>query len=713
MVQNLVESRATSDPLSMVTSRLSTNGAIDVNSLSEHDALSMIQAARPYNGGFRDGYHMSIARQCWINLLYYMGIQSLEVPEILENADPGIIMSDGGYVANHVMRYVMGNAGRLTKAKIDWSVVPNTPDQNDQDGAKVAQNLLDYLHDHLDMTSKRMEICMLLDIMGTCFGYTNWNTETGDVRRHYRDPMSGQPVERSQLTDNQVGWLDELGVYDDEQEGDWDCEVLTPFDVFVPPRFVKLEKMPWAMIRRTMSIDEVWNRWPEKAQQIPPNNNASARLDQYRNRLPTITKRPGLGLANSRDEDGAVDVDELWIPPSKRCPTGLYIAATNNHCYEYGPHKFWEVGLDARFPIVDFHNIRIPTRFHSMSTVEHLIGPQNEYNRARQQVIQHRDVLSVPQWIAPIGTLKGGPIRNEMGDFMEYNPRVGRPELVNPPPLGDAQIVSGSQAQDDMQMIASMSDASLGNMPQGARATTTIQALSERDQTGVAPTVAELERSFARWGRLMMQVGWKFLKYPRAVAIYGESRQSDIHYFRGSDINGNCRVQVVPGSMTPRSKAEAVEMLRLLGEMGMLDPMDPRQKRLAFEAVEVGSTEKLFLMLDGNRRRANIENMMFAKPSPDPEFTFPDVLQYDDHQAHFEAHREFMLTDQFERLDPFSKQMFLAHVAKHEMAVAQMIQAAQMVQSMQGGGPGGGSPQAKPLGKPSPPRHNSENSGTE
>jgi|TARA_R110000822_G_scaffold310554_1_gene444048 hypothetical protein len=686
----------------MVVNRLTgVSGKVDISTLTDEDFSSMIQAARPYNGGFRDSYQMSLARQWWINLLYYLGIQSLEAPEVLENLDPGMIMQDGGYVANQVMRLVMGNVGRLTSAKIDWSVVPNTPDQEDQDGAKVGQNILDYLGDHLDLAEKRTEIALWLDICGTCYAYHNWDTETGDVRRQYKDPQSGQPIEKKQLNPSQQEWLDEMQLFTEERDGDWDVEVLSGFDVFVPPRFVKLSKMPWIMVRRTMSIDQVWDRWPEKAAEIPPNGSQSASLDQYRNRLATVTKRPGLGLANSRDEDGAVDVDELWIPPSKRCPTGVYIAATGNHIYEAGPHKFAEAGLDMRFPITDFHNIRVPGRHHSMSTVEHLIGPQNEYNRARQQVIAHRDVLSVPQWIAPIGTLSKNVVRNEMGDILEYNPRIGRPELVNPPPLGDAQIVSGQQAQADMQMISSFSDASLGQMPQGARSGNAITLLTERDQTGISPTVAGLEKSFANMGRSLLQLGWKFMQFPRAVAVYGETRQSDIHYFSGSDLNGNCRVSVTPGSMTPKSKAQAMEVIGRMAELGVLNAMDPREKRLILEAIEVGGTDKLFLSLDGNRRRANIENMMYAKPSTDPNFTFPDVNQYDDHEVHFEAHRDWMLTDQYERLDPFTKQMFLAHIAKHEMAVAQMMQAAAMVQGGQGGG--GGSPEAKPLGQPSAP----------
>lgn len=705
MVQNQTATRRTSDPLSMVT-QLST-GPVKLENLTEDDAVSIIEAARPFSGHRRDGYHMSLARGWWVNLLYYMGIQSLDVPEVLENMDPGMIVDRGGYIANHVMRLVLGNVSRLTSARVDWSVLPNTPDQIDQDGAKVGQNLLDYLSDYLELSRKRMEIALWLDIAGTAFMYANWDPTAGQIRRHYYDPFTAQPVAPSQLSAEQMQWLERATLYTEENEGDFEADVLSPFDVHVPPRFVTLDKMPWMLIRRTVSIEEIWNRYPEKAQNLPANETQTARLDQYRARIPTLARRPSLGISNSIDDDGAVDLDELWIPPSRRCPTGLFIAATQRHVFEYKAHPFAEAGMDIRYPVVDFHNIRVPGRFHSMSTVEHLVGPQTEYNRARQQVIQHRDVLSVAQWIAPVGTLSKGVVRNEMGDIMEYNPRIGRPELVSPPPLGDAQIVSGSQAQSDMQMISSFSEASLGQMPQGARSGNAVSMLQERDQAGIQPTVQELEKSFERLGTRLLQLAWKYVSYPRAVQVYGESRQADIRFFRGSDLNGNCRVMVKAGSMTPKSKAQTMEMMTALMQMGAINPADPRQQRLVLEALEVGGTDRLFLLVDGHRRRARIENQMFSKPTAD---YFPQVSQFDDHQAHYETHLEFMLTDEYELLNPMLKQMFLVHLNQHLEAVAQMMMAQQQAAAAVAGGPPGGGQQSKPLGKPSPPRQNASQS---
>jgi len=706
LVQNTPDSRSVSDPLSQIARR-DPSGPIRFAELEEEDFTSIIEYARPYGGARRDGYHIQLARQWWVNLLFYLGIQNFDIPDVLQDIDPGVLMATdtAAYTANHIMRMVLGNVARLTQARVDWSVVPNTPDEVDQEGARVAQAMLDYLNVELDLEAKRLELALWLDITGTAFVYSNWDSTKGDIRKHFYDPMTGSPADLRQMHPDQAALMQKWKLYTEESEGDHDCEVLSSFDVWMPTRYRELKKMPWVLIRRTMSPEEVWNRWPDKAGELSSIDSKTERLDQYRNRLATLARRPGLGLANAVDDDGAVDIDEFWMPPSKRCPTGLYIAANRRLLLETSEHPFAKAGLDIRFPIVDFHNIKVPGRFHSMSTVEHLIGPQQEYNKARQQVIDHRDILSVAQWIAPVGALAKGRVRNENGDVIEYNRNIGKPELVAPPPLGDAQIISGQQAQSDMQMISSFSDASLGNMPQGARSGNAVAMLQERDQLGITPTVKGVENAFARLGSHLLKLEWKFRKWPRAVQIYGESRQSDIRFFKGGDINGNTRVFVKPGSLTPKSRAQTMELLSQMLQLQVLNPMDPRQQRLVLEALDVGGSEKLFLAMDGQARRARIENNMFAKPAPDQPL--PDVMQWDDHQVHIEKHQEFIVTDQFELLDPFLKQLFLAHMQKHVNAVAEMMMAQQaMAQAAGGPGPGGGSPDAKPLGKPSPPRQN-------
>lgn len=705
MVQN-AESRSATDLLSMVTH---PSGPIDVKNLSEDEINSMLEAARPYGGRRRDGYLMALQRGWWVNILYTAGIQALEIPEVLENVDPGLLLEQGHYVANHILRLVSGNVSRLSQARADWSVIPNTPDQIDQDGAKYAQHLLDYAYDHLDLETERTMLGLWLDVCGTCFVYAGWDQSKGVKRRVYFDPMTQKPLVSQQLMPQQRQWLDQVGSYTDAKDGDWDFEVLNPFQVIIPPRFTKLDKMPWILVRRSMSVDECWNRWPDKAKDLGPEDMSYTLAGHFWGRLPVLAHRPGLGLAGHSDNDDAVIVDELWYPPSERVPSGIWAVASKRHIFDYGPHPFAAQDIDTKYPLIDFHNLHLPGRFHSMSTVEHLIGPQRDYNRGRQQTIQQRDVLSTPQWLAPEGAIKRKITRNEYGDFIEYNPRIGKPELQNPPTLGDATVVSVAAAKDDMQMIAAFSDASLGQMPQGARSGNAVLALQERDQLSIGLTVKNMEHSFQRLGTQLLMMAWRFMRLPRAVAIYGESRQSDIRYFKGQDLNGNVHVRIRPGSMMPKSQSQTVELITSMMQMGLLNPLDPREKRMAIEAIRVGGWEKLFFQEDAARRRARIENLMFSKPEPRPDFAFPDVSVFDDHQAHWEEHLAFTYTDEYELLDPLRKMYFQAHMQKHLMAVGQAIEAAMSLQQVGGGG---GSPQPAPVGQASQPRQRNETPGS-
>jgi hypothetical protein len=661
----------------------------------------MMEAVRPYGGRRRDSYMMALQRGWFVEILYYAGIQALDIPEVLENVDPGLLLENGSYVANHIMRMVSANVARLSQAKADWSVVPNTPDQEDQNGAQYAQHLLDYLYDYLDIERLRTMRNLWLEVTGTCFTYHNWSDQKGEAHKVYFDPMTQQPMDANQLQPDHRTFLDSLGASTEIQDGDFEYEILSPFQVYFPPRFTEVKKMPWMLIRRIMSLDEVWDRWPDVAPEITPDDTNMLLTGHFWGRLPTLAHRPGLGLSGHSDNDDAVVVDELWVPPSKRMPGGLTTFMVKRHMLERGPHKLAAAGLTRRFPVTDWRNILVPGRFHGMGTVEHLIGPQRDYNRGRQQIIQQRDVLATPQWLVPKGSLVKKIVRNEYGDWIEYNPIAGTPTLQNPPALSELHMASINQAKEDMQTIASQSEASLGMNPTGVRSGNAVMMLQEKDQLGVGPTVSGLERSTEIEGEALLELGWKFMSVPRAIKVYGQSRQSDVKYFKGQDIRGNTSVRVRAGSMMPKSKSQTFELVSKLIELGALNVMDPREKRLILETLDVGGTDRLFFLEDAARRRARIENMMFARPDPRPDFAFPDVSVFDDHQAHWEEHLEFTYTDEYELLPPLRKLALQAHMQKHAAAVGQAMQAAQMVA---GAGGAGGPSQSKQPGQASQPR---------
>ena len=229
----------------------------------------------------------------------------------------------------------------------------------------------------------------------------------------------------------------------------------------------------------------------------------------------------------------------------------------------------------------------------------------------------------------------------------------------------------------------------------------------------LGPPVKNIERGSQKIGVMALKLFWKYASVPRAIRIYGDSRMVDVQMFKGSDLAGNTAVRVHPDSMMPKSRAATEQTLMEMMSMGALNPaMSPQDRRIVFEALEIGDVDKIFLEENLDRRRARIENMEFLYPAPGPEASFPDVDEDDDHQVHYEEHVKFKKTDDYERLPFIRKLAFMAHIDKHKMFAATMMAAMHDFQQISAGGGGGGSEPKQP-GKASEPARKNPTPGAE
>lgn len=717
MATRQLQRRTSDSPNQDLLSVVGLDPSKPVTDITDEQALDLLDETDPLRLRRTTSYYTNLGIGWWQNACYYLGMQNLEVPSLLADIDPGVLMQDGGFVANHIIRYVAANVSRRNQNKPSWSVVPLTPDQPDQDGAKVAEMLLDHAYEHTGMQRESLLLDTWLDICGTAWRYASWNANAGPQRRIYLDPSFPQPtpVDHRQLDQQQIQWLEQNKSYVDLREGDWEHEVLSPFQVIVVPSYTEMEKQPHIRIERTMPIHELWTRWPDKAPLVETDEATQEHSHDFVMRLSTLTGRPG-NYGHGVDPIDGARIREIWIPPSGRCPQGRTIIGAGRQILVNEPHWFMAWGMDKVWPTIPYWYLPMPGRFHGISMVESLIGPQRDYNRGRMQMIQQRDMLGVPQWISPRGGMTQSPIRNEIGDIWEYDQLKGKPELVSPPPMSTAVLQTVQASQADMQLIAAQGDATQARTPEGVRSGLAIRALQEQDMAVIGPTIAMRENSDRQYGELLLQLAWRRMAMPRAVALYGDTKQADVTWFRGQDIRGNTKIRVVPGSQMPRSKTAAMSVMMDLIQTGAMNPaMNPADRRAAFKTLEVAHMDHIFQMEDGQRRRARQENMMFARPPADPTFAFPDVDVHDDHSLHSEEHVLFKQTDEYERLPPLRKQMFNAHISLHEEAMAEMIASMQAMQQSASPGGGGGEPgqgsKPRELGKPSPPKKSSGPAG--
>lgn len=684
-----------------------------IKTLTDQEAWDLVNSRGAQTVGGRDPVHLALERQWFTNVAYFMGMQRVEAGEIEQLFDPNWAQVESPYIANHLVRIVMGTVSRMAAAKPQIDVLPKSTDIEDQIGAKVGDFFLKHYDDKFNFRRLRRDLGFWLTCCGNAFIETNWNPKAGKKSSFYTNPFDNSLMHPSQVGELDQQWLQEMGGFAEQAEGEIEVDLAMPFQVFTPPGYTKLEQMPWIVIEHDRSVDWLWDNYPDMAKLITPDELDSSIEAQYMRRLSSLVGRQGFSMPGRADDySELLRIKTMWIKPSKRIPDGRKIVVSKTLVLENDKHPYRAAGLDIDFPVVHFRYCPVPGRFWGMSLVEHLLGPQREYNRTRHQVMQMRDILSAPQWLSPRNA-ELGVTRAEFGDIWEFNQMTGRPELVQPPAMPPIHMEASQGAIYDMQTISAQSEASQAQVPQGVRSGVAIRALQERDLSVMGVVVDDLEDGSKKVSENLLKLTDAFVSTPQMIHVYGDFRSADVMVHKGSDIRGNTRVRVAPGSMMPKSKAEGMQNVMDLLQLGALDPMtNPKDRRVILKTMEIGDAEKYFQEEDLDARRANIENQMFLKPAVDQRTgesaPYPGVNDDDDHQVHLDQHLLFKKSDAFERLPMMRKMAFEAHLAFHKEAIAQIMQTQALMAGMEGGG--GGSKPREP-GKPSAPKQSGGEGG--
>lgn len=697
-----------------------------IRSWSEEDSWSFVERAVPPYARAINSYRSQLLRQWFINCAYFVGWQTAKHAIVGQDFDPNLLQPTDDYQANHIFRIVMGNIARLSQARPSMDVVANTPDQRDQRGAKVAEHMADWVYERYQLRRMRQELALWVQLCGNHWWLSDWNKTAGQSYDIFRSPFDDTVLNASAMNPMRADFLRKAGKVEQLNEGDLEIEQILAFQVHTSPKLSRLEDMTWIGLESVKPVDWVWDRYGKKKAEKIQNDDLIFESQNgpgmwWQKAASLISQHSGLFHGSwSNDPTEAVRIRHVWIRPSARIPKGGYIVATNKMLLEFGENPYVEDGLwkpdgltKPWHPLTHFRFAPSPGRFEGLSLVEHLIGPMNDYNRSRTQLIQHRDIVSVPQWLASEDSELTNT-RNEIGDIWTYNKRGGKPELQAPPPISQAHVETQDRALYDLQTISAQSEATQAQAPGGVRSGIAIARLQEKDQMVIGPTVEEMETGFTRFFRHTLSVIGHYMAVPRAIELYGRYRMADVGYFSGRDMAGNYNLRITPGSMLPRSRAEQVEYMNMAVQNGALTPqMNPKDRRIFLEAVELGGAEKmLFNREDLNRRRAQIENEMFLDPKQGQ--LFPDVAEVDDPIIHLEEHELFELTDAYEQLPVIRKMAFQAHKQKHKMQLMEMMEAQMQMQAMAAGPDGAGkSPDAKEPGKASQPRDTQPTPGSD
>lgn len=608
-------------------------------------------------------------RQWYQNLAFYAGRQNVEF--IRQATSPlGVRLRvpeappwRQRLVVNRIRPIIRKEIAKLTSSKPQFVAVPATNDDRDISAARAAEYLLESEWEDLLLAKTMRDTVWWTALCGTGFTKDWWDPSCGKM---VQDPMTGEM----------------------HPEGDIKAETVDPFHLIIPDvRERELDFQPWVMHATTHTKDWVRFRLGKTISEKATVAATDAIMEDVQ--AGPFTPRP----------TQQVLCLETWIKPGghRDFPQGAMVSTVGDQLIEI-------IDYAESGPIFDHRDVpfskldHIPMEgFYSDSTITDLLPLQRELNRTRSQILESKNMMSKPKWIAAKGSVEAGAITSEPGQVIFFNPIGPPPQMMQPVPIPGYVMQQIEQLQIDFDDVSGQHQISRGNAPSHTAASA-IAYLQEQDDTLLSYTTASLEEMVARVGRHILSHVRQFWTGDRMIRTVGVDGSFDAMMFAVSDVAGVTDIRVQAGSSLPVSKAARTAVLMDLYSKGVFgapgapgQPGAPEAGMKLLTALDLGGMEKAMEDWQVDRRQIDQENILLGQGMQLP------VNTYDNNVAHIAGHQRWMKGAEYRTLPPEVKQFCEMHVAMHEQELMMAQQAAMM------GAPPGMAPPGIPSGPGGPP----------
>lgn len=531
--------------------------------------------------------------------------------------------------------------GKLNKVKLSLVCMPKTKEKEDISAAQIGSKVLEYLIQKLNFGIKQLQLYLLTVIFGISYIKNFWDGDTG--------------------TKFNVKEIDEKGEKEIELTlGDVDSTVLTPFDLYFDPTVTTdLQEAEYIFETKIRSIKYVKEKYGIDVK--PDETIYPSTIEQQIHYL--LDKR----LQPTKHK--LCLVKEYWEKPSKEYPEGRHIIYSGREIL------FYENMLDSYkfYPYVEFIYFPTFSEIYPITLIQTLIPLQKEYNKSRSQIIEHKNLMSKGKWLIPEGCkVSRNSFTSEPGEKIYYDSRYGTPTQLPIQPLPNYIWQNIAHIRNEMFDTAGIHEVSQARIPSGIRSGIAIAFLQEQDDTQLGTLLFLFQRSFEKVGHQLLEIVKDNYIENRLIKISGREKETDVFYFKGSDLKNNTDVQVEIGTTMPFSKLARQQFVMELYTRGIIPDRQEVRKILEFSTKEDVFDENA--LDEGN---AKVENEEMAQG-------IQSIAQiWDNHQIHITIHNQYRKDRAFLQLPNNRQQLFQVHIQAHEDLLLAEMQKAQAIMGLQ------------------------------
>ena len=488
------------------------------------------------------------------------------------------------------------------------------------------------------------------------------------------------------------------------KSGDVYSEAILPFSVFLDDLGDNLRS------KRYVGLKTIKPReWVEDTFKVKLNKEDTFDDMNYQRQLMKIVADvspwKGYGVSanmfNYETEDVVV-LKEIEFKPTPKYKDGRYvISAGSQILLDVNRMPIPVENNDWYYTFTDFHYYRVPGRYWSDGGVNDLISPQNAINQIDQAMEMNRKSLGRPVIYWPHGTsIKRKTNSGQSFIGLEYDARQSggqKPEIKHGTPLPNQFLeernihrgVAQEAAGDPKNILR-------GSNPSGTYSGYHVDILRETAEQSHEPDIQRYFRSLQRVYRKRLVLAKKIYSEKRLLKI-NEGDVLEVRHFTGADFRNNTDVRLEPASDVATTKAGKTQVISQLASNGFFGDlqMQPELRSELLNRIGLGGIKDSSNVHVERAQREHdklksdsIDQIFLAMTDPetgedvvvnqDPDFAF------DEHGIHYEIHRNFILSNEFQMLDEKAQVVMRAHTELHERAtIEKQMQQQQVAQMMQ------------------------------
>lgn len=614
----------------------------------------------------------------YLDVAYYLGLQWHSWSEVdrslRESRAPSYRVR---LVLNFILPMIRTLMGKLLRGMPDTTVFPIQENDTAFADARIASRMLKAQWKNLNLEESYAEWVMWAAITGSSFMKVGF------------DPSIGQKV---QLPDGS-----------EMAQGEIFCDALSPYAVLVPGDIQNLWKPTRLMETKLIDIEVLRASYPDIHGLQP--DATMLKENFYEQRMASLVSpiaqnfSPGQGQAHN-----AVYVCELWedpevLSPKDRAqyPNGRVIVSTYNSKKLLSIHENPYITFTphaSKIPYVMLKDDRIPGRFWGGSRIDQLIPVQKSYNKGRSQMVEARNLTCAPKINVEAGH---GIARftNEPGQVWERTRGTMPPTFMTPPQISQYTVQDIEETKADFDQISQVSKATRGELPSANISGVGINLLQEADNGPIAPFAKNIASSASLVFTKVLERGHQFYDEPRTLAYVGTENQTDVVTWHSDEHPTPLRAEVPVTSVLPEGRAARMARVQETLKMGVLDPVQHREKLLRM--LEMGSVDEVWDEADADRQMQmrEIRDMMQGKSVP--------VNPWDGNATHLAQINRLRKSPEWNSLDPQVQQLINQHADAHVDAELKAMSNVTSLPNRMAGAPPGTPTGAPPPGSAPPP----------